>query len=130
MKRYILALLCVTPFLTNCMTMAKRPILVSDIIEFKIGKTTFAEVVDKYGAPQHESLSGNARGSCYYYVTPFKQDILYFQFDEKNVLKKKHYNDRVSRKKCSPIIPKTYKIDNKNKNHTHDHWSSTCTSCM
>jgi hypothetical protein len=110
--------------------MSKRPILLSDIVELKIGKTTFAEVVDKYGAPQHESLSGNARGSCYYYGTPFKQDLLYFQFDEKNVLKKKHYNDRVSRKKCSSIIPKTYKFDNNNKNYTHDHWSSPCTSCM
>ena len=116
--KHLLAFILIALFQTSCVSMAKRPLLLSELSELKIGQINRSEIIEKYGLPQKETLSGELINYCYFYATISEKHVLFIQFDKNDRLKKKHFDDKVANKECSSIIPETF--DN---NANHSSWS-------
>jgi hypothetical protein len=73
----------------------------------EVGKTTNSQILEIYGSPQKEGLSGNFLNWCYIYHTfGGKSQILFVQFDSSNILKKKAFNDSIAIAECGDLLKK------------------------
>ena len=91
----------------GCASTAKRPLLASEILQFKENKTQLSEVIEYYGEPQSEGISGNLQNICYLSMHNGNK-LLFMQFNEKGVLVTKNFEDKKAREECASVLPQAH----------------------
>lgn len=85
-----------------CVSTANRPLVASEIVKFKENKSTRSEVVAIYGEPQSEGISGNLQNLCYLSMSDGRR-LLFMQFNDKDLLVTKNFEDKKAREECGTL---------------------------
>lgn len=101
---YLIALTICGSFATGCMSTAKRPLVASEILQFKENQTQKSDVIEYYGEPQSEGISGNLQNVCYFSMSGGNK-LLFMQFNDKGLLVTKNFEDKKAREECASVIP-------------------------
>jgi len=97
----------VCTFLTSilfvyCASTANQPLMTSDIMKFKLNQTKKSDIVAIYGEPQSEGISGELQNACYLSLESGRK-LLFVQYNDKNILVTKHFEDAKAREECGSL---------------------------
>lgn len=86
------------------MSTAKRPLVAAEILQFKENQTQKNDVIEYYGEPQSEGISGNLQNVCYFSMSGGSK-LLFMQFNDKGLLVAKNFEDKKAREECASVLP-------------------------
>lgn len=104
-KSRLLFLIAAGWFLAGCLAQTKVPLRADAVAQHKIGQMTRQQLIEIYGPPQKESVTGDMRGDCFvhYMGMSGKARLLYVQYDEQGILRAKNLDDATAEKECGDL---------------------------
>jgi hypothetical protein len=87
---------------------SQTPLKTDEIRMLKIGKTTKAEIEEKYGKPQKDFLSDNTYSACYLgddgsFGSAWR--LMLVAYDQKDTLIKLNFDDEIAKRQCKEVVP-------------------------